>query len=408
VISWKRNLYIIWVAELIAISGFAVMFPFLPYYVQELGVTELHQVELWSGVLFAAQAVTMAISAPIWGSLADRYGRKIMVQRAMFGGAVVMASMGFVQNVWQLAALRAIQGALTGTVSAATTLVASTTPRERSGYALGLLQTAVWTGASVGPVLGGLVADTWGYRPAFWITGVLLLIAGVTVSRYVQEDFKPRAEDPNELNTGFWDGLRLVLQNKPVLSLYSVRLTVNMATRLMGPVLPLFVQSLLPPTARIASVTGLISGVRAGMGALGGVTLGRASDRLGYRRVLLACAVIVGILYVPHFFVRNAWQLMVLQGGVGLVMSGVLASISALLANLAPEGRQGAVYGVDASVVSAANAVGPMLGASAAAAFGLRTPFLLAAVAFALAVVMAWFLVPTTRAEVELGAAGSD
>ncbi|MCL7455499.1 MAG: MFS transporter, partial [Anaerolineae bacterium] len=302
-ISWKRNLYIIWVAELIAISGFAVMFPFLPYYVQELGVTELHQVELWSGVLFAAQAVTMAISAPIWGSLADRYGRKIMVQRAMFGGAVVMASMGFVQNVWQLAALRAIQGALTGTVSAATTLVASTAPRERSGYALGLLQTAVWTGASVGPVLGGLVADTWGYRPAFWITGVLLLIAGVTVSRYVQEDFSPRAEDPNELNTGFWDGLRLVLQNKPVLSLYSVRLTVNMATRLMGPVLPLFVQSLLPPTARIASVTGLISGVRAGMGALGGVTLGRASDRLGYRRVLLACAVGVGLLYIPHFFV---------------------------------------------------------------------------------------------------------
>jgi len=408
VTSWKRNLYIIWIAELIAISGFSVMFPFLPYYVQELGVTDLHQVELWSGALFAAHAVTMAVSAPIWGSLADRYGRKIMVQRAMFGGAVVMASMGFVQNVWQLVALRAVQGALTGTVSAATTLVASTTPRERSGYALGLLQTAVWTGASVGPVLGGLVADTWGYRSAFWITGVLLMIAGFTVWRFVQEDFKPRSEDPDEPHDGFWDGLKLVVQNKPVLSLYSVRLTVRVATRLMGPVLPLFIQSLLPPTARVASVTGLISGVRAGTGALGAVTLGRASDRLGYRRVLLVCAVGVALLYIPHFFVTAPWQLLVLQGGVGLVMSGVLASVSALLANLAPEGRQGAVYGVDASVVSAANAVGPMAGASVAAAFGLRMPFLLAAVAFAIAVVMAWFLVPVARPEPVAGSVASD
>ena len=406
--SWKRNLYIIWIAELIAISGFSVMFPFLPYYVQELGVTDLHQVELWSGALFAAHAVTMAVSAPIWGSLADRYGRKIMVQRAMFGGAVVMASMGFVQNVWQLVALRAVQGALTGTVSAATTLVASTTPRERSGYALGLLQTAVWTGASVGPVLGGLVADTWGYRSAFWITGVLLMIAGFTVWRFVQEDFKLRSEDPDEPHDGFWDGLKLVVQNKPVLSLYSVRLTVRVATRLMGPVLPLFIQSLLPPTARVASVTGLISGVRAGTGALGAVTLGRASDRLGYRRVLLVCAVGVALLYIPHFFVTAPWQLLVLQGGVGLVMSGVLASVSALLANLAPEGRQGAVYGVDASVVSAANAVGPMAGASVAAAFGLRMPFLLAAVAFAIAVVMAWFLVPVARPEPVAGSVASD
>ncbi|MEJ2211214.1 MAG: MFS transporter [Anaerolineae bacterium] len=159
--AWKRNLYVIWVAELVAIAGFSVVMPFLPYYVQELGITELHEVELWSGVLFATQAVAMTIAAPIWGSLADRYGRKMMVQRAMFGGAVVISLMGFVDNVWQLAALRALQGTLTGTVPAATTLVASSAPRERSGYALGLLQMAVWTGASVGPLLGGLVADAW-------------------------------------------------------------------------------------------------------------------------------------------------------------------------------------------------------------------------------------------------------
>ena len=392
--TWKRNLYVIWIAELVAIAGFAVIFPFLPYFVQELGITELHQVELWSGALFATQALTMAIFAPIWGSVADRYGRKLMVQRAMFGGAVVLAAMGFVENVWQLAILRAIQGMLTGTVPAATTLVASSTPRERSGYALGLLQMAVWTGASIGPLLGGLVADTWGYRAAFWVTGSFLFLAGLTVWRFVEEDFEPPSRDEKGPNGGFWDGLKLVIHDRGLVSLFSIRFLVRTAVRLMGPVLPLFIQSLVPPTARVASITGLISGVRAATGAIGAVTLGRASDRLGYRRVLLTCAVGTAILYVPQFFVSNPWQLLVLQGAVGLVMSGVLASISALLANLAPEGRQGAVYGVDSSVVSMANALGPMLGASVAATVGLRASFLLTAGILTLAAGLAWILVP--------------
>jgi DHA1 family multidrug resistance protein-like MFS transporter len=392
--TWQRNLYVIWAAELVAIAGFAVMGSFLPYYVQELGVNDQDAVTLWSGAIFAAQAVTMTIFAPIWGSLADRHGRKLMVERAMFGGAVVLTMMGFVQNVQQLIVLRAIQGALTGTVTAATTLVASTAPRERAGYALGLLQTAIWSGASVGPLIGGVVADAWGYRATFWVTGALLCVAGLTVWRFVQEDFTPVSRDKGDVGGGFWGGVKLVVRDRGLLSLFSIRLIARMAARLMMPVLPLFVQSLVPSTTRIASLTGLISGVRAASGAFGAVTLGRASDRIGYRRVLLICATTVAILYVPQFFVTTPWQLLVLQGILGLVMSGVLASVSAMLANLAPEGHQGAVYGVDASIVSIANAIGPMLGASVAATWGLRAPFLLAAGAFWVATTMAWFLVP--------------
>jgi DHA1 family multidrug resistance protein-like MFS transporter len=391
---WKRNLYVIWAAEMVAIAGFAVMGSFLPYYVQELGVVELHEVELWSGAVFAAQAVTMTVAAPIWGSLADRYGRKLMVERAMFGGAVVLAAMGLVQNVQQLVILRAVQGALTGTVTAAMTLVASSTPRERAGYALGLLQTAIWAGASVGPLIGGMIADTWGYRATFFVTGALLFVAGLTVWRFVHEEFTPPSEEEGSPDRGFWYGLKLVVRDRGLLSLFSVRVLVRMATRLMGPVLPLFVQSLAPATARIASLTGLISGGRAAASAVGATTLGRASDRIGYRRVLLVCATAVAVLYVPQFFVTTPWQLFALQAAMGFVMSGVLASISALMANLAPEGHQGAVYGVDASIVSTANALGPMLGAGVAATWGLRMPFLVAAGILALATGLAWALVP--------------
>jgi DHA1 family multidrug resistance protein-like MFS transporter len=395
--AWKRNLYVIWVAELVAISGFAVVFPFLPYYVQDLGITDLHEVELWSGLLFAAQAVTMAIFAPIWGSVADRYGRKLMVQRAMFGGAFVLAAMGFVQNVQQLAILRLIQGMLTGTVPAATTLVASSTPRERSGYALGLLQTAVWTGASIGPLLGGLVADTWGYRAAFWVTGLLLFVAGLTVWRFVQEDFTPPTRQKDDPEDGFWHGLKLVVQSKGLRSLFSVRILVRLGVRTLGPILPLFVQSLIPNSTRVASIAGLVSGVSAATSAIGAATLGRASDRLGYRRVLLVCALLAALIYIPQFFVTNPWQLVILQGALGVVMSGVLASTSALLATLAPEGHQGAVYGIDTSVVSTANAIGPMLGASIAAALGLRAPFILAAATLLMAAGLTWWLVPKTH-----------
>jgi DHA1 family multidrug resistance protein-like MFS transporter len=391
---WQRNLLAIWVAELVAIVGFSFVFPFLPYYIQELGITDLRQVELWSGLLSAAQAIPMAVLSPIWGALADRYGRKLMVERAMFGGAIVLAAMGFVQNVQQLLVLRAIQGALTGTVAAATTLVASSTPRERSGYALGLLQMAVWVGASLGPVVGGIVSDTWGYRAAFWVTGGLLFVAGLTVWRLVHEEFTPLPPDKAKPSSGFWDGLRLVVRDRRLVGLFSIRTLLQLAVVTLSPILALFVQSLVPAGTRIASLTGLISGVQAATSAAGAVTLGRAGDRLGYRRVLLTCAVGGALLYVPQFFVVNPWQLLVLQGAIGLVMSGVLASISALQAHLAPEGRQGAVYGVDASATSIANAIGPMLGATVAAVMGLRAPFLLASGLIALAAGLAWILVP--------------
>jgi DHA1 family multidrug resistance protein-like MFS transporter len=392
--SWQRNLYAIWVAELVAISGFSFVFPFLPYYLQELGVTDLRQVEIWSGLLIALQAIPMAVFSPIWGALADRYGRKLMVERAMFGGAIVLAAMGFVQNPQQLLILRTIQGALTGTVAAATTLVAASTPRERAGYALGLLQMAVWVGASLGPVVGGVVSDTWGYRAAFWVTGGLLFIAGVIVWRMVHEEFTPVPRDKAKPSSGFWDGLRLVVRDRRLVSLFSVRTLLQLATVTLSPILALFVQSLVPAGTRIASLTGLISGVQAATSAVGAVTLGRAGDRLGYRSVLLTCAAAGALLYVPQFFVGTPWQLLVLQGAVGLVMSGVLASISALQAHLSPRGYQGAVYGIDASATSIANAIGPMLGAAVAAALGLRAPFLVAAGLIAVATGLAYILVP--------------
>ncbi len=398
-ISWRRNLAVIWFAELVAIVGFSVVMPLLPLYIRELGVQDENQVRIWAGAVFSVQAVTMAIFGPIWGALSDRYGRKVMVERAMFSGALVISLMGLAQNVQQLAFLRALQGALTGTVTAANALVATTAPRERVGYALGMLNMAIYTGASMGPLLGGLVADSLGYRMAFFITGVLLFLAALGVLFFVREEFQPTVPVESEqvvdggrgstLRHRMWIRLAPVLTSAPLLGVMGVRLLMRLGARLLGPVLPLFIEEIALAGARVASITGTISGVSAAAGAIGALGLGRLGDRVGYRKILVFCALGSAMCYVPQFFVTSPGWLVPLQAGTGLAMGGILASLSASLAQLSPKGQEGIVYGVDSSVVSVANAVGPMAGSALAVWLGLRAPFLVAAGIFGLAGVAA-------------------
>jgi len=405
--SWKRNLAVIWFAEVVAIAGFTVVIPLLPLYVRELGVQGEREVRIWAGAIFSAHAVAMAIFGPIWGALSDRYGRKVMVERAMFSGAVLISLMGLARSVQQLVLLRALQGALTGTITAANALVATTAPRERVGYALGMLQMAVYLGASAGPLLGGLVADGFGYRAAFFVTGALLSLAGFGVLLFTKEEFQPRmspAEGPASggsdrlaLHRRVWTGLAPVLGSVPLLSVMGVGLVMRLGVRLLGPVMPLFVEAIVPPNARVASITGLISGISAAASAVGALSLGRLGDRLGYRWILVASAIGSAVCYFPQFFAGDTNTLLFLQAGTGLMMGGALASLSASLARLAPEGQEGIVYGVDASVASVANAIGPMTGSTLAAWLGLRVPFLVATGIFGLAGVAAARLIPGGR-----------
>ncbi len=114
-----------------------------------------------------------------------------MLERATFGAAITLALMGFVQNAEQLVVLRAIQGMVSGVVAAANALVAANTPKEHSGEALGLLQMGRWVGVAGGPILGGVLGDMFGFRESFWITAILLGLAGLASTIWVKEDFKP-------------------------------------------------------------------------------------------------------------------------------------------------------------------------------------------------------------------------
>lgn len=390
---WQRTLYIMFIAQLLTAVGFSVIFPFLSLYVTELGSRGALSLEFLAGAVFSAQALTMMIASPLWGAVADRYGRKLMVQRAMFGGAIVMLLMGFVRSGEELVLLRALQGMITGTVAAANALVASVAPRQRSGYAMGLLQMGQTTGIAIGPLIGGVLADAFGYRQTFILTAVLLLTGGILVFFGVEEKFTPQARDAT-IKRSFLADWRHVFQADGVILAYTLRFLANLGRVMLTPFAPLFIATLLVDSHRLNTITGLVIGVSAGAGTITAVYLGRLGDRVGHGRVLKWSALAAGLFFLPQTLVTEAWQLLVLQALTGAAAGGIVPAISALLARYTQPGEEGSVYGIDNSIVAGARAAAPLVGSAIAFWFDLRATFLATAVVFLLVAGLAFLRLP--------------
>jgi len=382
---WQRNLYVIAIAEFFTILGFNAVLPFLPYYIQELGVTDLEQVAIWAGLLSSGPAFMMAIFSPIWGAVADRYGRKLMLERAIFAAALILGLMSLARNVHQLLVIRIFQGCLTGTVSAATTLVATTTPRNKMGYGLGVIQMSVFAGASFGPLVGGLIADHVGYRPVFWLTSFILLLSGLGILLLVSENFKRGEAQSSETKRGFFQtGVKDLLRSPQLVIVILIALVVRLADQSVKPILPLFIQSLIPEGGKPASIAGSIAAVSAIMSGLAAIFAGRRGDSLGYRKILLLCTTWACIFLIPQALVQEIWQLFLLRALVGACVGGTLPMVNAVIAATVTNERQGAAYGLNASAASVGRALGPMLGAAIATSLGFRAVFIAAALLFGL------------------------
>ena len=173
-----------WWTQLFAVSGMGLILPFLPLLVRSLGVDESGSVQRWSGAIFSAPFLFAALMTPFWGWVGDRFGRKLMVVRALLGLSVALFLMSFATTALQMLILRALQGAVSGFIPAAIALVSSATPRERQGYALGTLSSAQAAGVVMGPLVGGVLADLVGFRSLFYITATVELLAALAVWRF--------------------------------------------------------------------------------------------------------------------------------------------------------------------------------------------------------------------------------
>ncbi|HXF61269.1 MAG TPA: MFS transporter [Caldilineaceae bacterium] len=393
--KWRRTVYVLFAVQLISTVGFSLVFPFLPLYVKEIGIATGGSIEFWAGLVFSSQAVTMMLAAPVWGAFADRYGRKMMLVRATFGGAVLIALMGFAQNAEQLVVIRTLQGLVTGVMAAATALAAAAAPRERTGEALGLLQMARSVGVAVGPVVGGLLGDAFGFRESFWITGGLLALSGLCALLWVHEEFTPA---PKATRPGLFDGYRHLLKAPGMGGLYALSLLRSLGQTMILPILALFVVELMGSEEGAASITGLLIGSAAVTGALSAIWLGRLGDRIGHSRIMIGAALAAALCYLPQAFVTSAWQLAAWQALAGFAAGGLVPALSALMNLWAPAGSQGAIYGLDTSVNAAARSVAPMLGAAIAFWAGMRGVFGAAAVIYLLIILLTIHVVRQVRA----------
>lgn len=330
----------------------------------------------------------MMIASPFWGALADRYGRKLMVERAMFGGAVILLLMAFARSAEELVLLRAIQGLITGTIAAANALAASTAPRSHTGYAMGLLQVGLSSGVALGPLVGGAIADAYSYSAAFYFTSGLLFVSGALVWWGVEEN---TAELPghNAAQTRFASDWKSILAAPGVSVTYSLRFLSQLGRSMILPVAPVFIQSLMHGSSWLNTFTGLVVGVAAATTTLSAGYLGRLSDRIGPQRIVVTSALCATVLYFLHSLAFSGWQLLVLQALVGLALGGIVPSISAMLANYTQSSQAGAVYGLDNSIDAAGRSLAPLLGSTVAFLLGLRATFSATAALFLLLGVLA-------------------
>jgi DHA1 family multidrug resistance protein-like MFS transporter len=316
-----------------------------------------------------------------------------MVERAMFGGAVILLLMAFVRSAEELVLLRVIQGTITGTIGAANALVASVVPRERTGYAMGLLQVGMGCGVGIGPVLGGAVADAFGYHAAFFVTSFLLMIAGVIVLFGVEEKFVAAVRS-GERRPGFWSEWRHIVAAPGVLTTYSLRFLDSLVRMVFIPILPLFALDLLEDEIRVNSFTGLVIGSASAAAAVCAVIFGRLGDRIGHRWIVIACALSGFLSFALQSWVASPWQFLFLQFFAGIAHGGIVTGVAALLARYTHCGEEGAVYGLDNSINSGARAIAPMIGVSIGLWFGLRAVFGTAALLYFTAGMLALWGLP--------------
>lgn len=371
---WVRTLAVLWFAQVIAEMAFSFALPFIPLYLQELGVADTNRAGIWAGTMSGGFALVMALMGPVWGLVADRYGRRLMIQRALFGACIVIGAMAFVRSPQQLFALRLLQGGVTGLVAATSTVVSLTVPKQRLAASLGLMQTALFAGNSLGPILGGVVSDFVGFRSAFAMTGGLFLLAGFLVTILVPEPPRGAEESGGAARTAGGQ-VRELLRQREVLAVLGMIILIRFANFAPNPVLPLFIQQLAADQARLATVAGLVVASTGIASTASALLIGQVADRYGRRPTLLVCLLAAAILCPPHAAVQSVWHLLLLRTATGLALGGMMPVVQAIFTELTPANRRGIAFGVLSTAGSIGLGGGPVTGSLIAARFGVPAVF---------------------------------
>jgi MFS family permease len=364
---WQRNLWVCVFGSFTTIVAMTLLLPFLPLYVEHLGITDTAAIVQWSGAAYAATFLSAALTAPLWGRLGDRYGRKLMLIRASLGMAVAMALIGLAQTAWQLVALRLFAGLLGGYASGSTVLVATQAPKARSGWALGVLASGIMAGNLAGPLLGGVLPPLIGIRATFFMCGGVIFIAFLATALLLKETPRPRPPTDRPLTSA-----RLVL-TPDVTAMLATAAALMFAVMSIEPIITVYFQQL-----QVSQVTWM-AGLAMAATALGSIVsasrLGRLADRLGHWQVLSGCLALGALLLIPQALVTSGWQLVVLRFAMGLALGGLLPCITSIIRHGVADQVAGRVLGYSTSCQYAGQVLGPLAGGYLGGHLGMRSVF---------------------------------
>lgn len=372
--TWKKNLVLVWLAQFLGLAGFWFAIPFIPYYIQELGASGIAERNAWVAVYAIAGYLSIAIFSPIWGGVADRYGRKSMLTRANLCNAIILPMMGFAPSLTILVLLRFTMGMFSGSTTAAQALVSSCTPSERRGFAIGALSSAIYTGTMVGCFLGGVFADHIGYRMSFWICGFMYLVAGLITIIGVREDFKRNpvtASKHRRHRKSSFFGLDLRPLRLAWLILTLI-LIMDLARKFDIPFLPLLVQEINHSMDGAASWTGVIFGVASAAGILAGPLLGLLADRYTPQKVAVISAITAAVFMALQGLAFNMTYLIVTRFIMVFAAGGLDPVFQIWLVRSTPDKIRGIIFGWSLTAKCAGWAIATMLCGSIATIAGLR------------------------------------
>ena len=344
---WEQNLFVLWFGTFMAGIGFSLVMPFMSLYIDTLGSYTTSQLNFWSGITFSSTFLVTTLISPWWGKLADQKGRKLMLLRASLGMAIVISLMGCVTSVYQLVALRLLQGIFSGYISNATALVATGTPKEKSGQVLGTLATGSVTGTLLGPLLGGISASAFGYRPTFFITGIILFFVFLLSLFFVHEKFVPiKKEDMSSAKQIFKD----LKYPHVVIGMFVTTMIIQASNNSISPIISLYIRQLLNGHGNVTLISGIIASIPGIATLIAAPRFGRLGDKIGSERILAI--------------------------GLGFAILVLLPAVQALITKYSPHNAAGRIFSYNQSFQATGNVVGPMIGSSVSSVFGYRGVFI--------------------------------
>lgn len=371
--TWKRTVYISLICVFCTAFGVSQLAPILPLYFHDLGVQTPEAMSLWSGLATGATYIIVCLAAPFWGRVADKKGRKITLIRSSFGMALCNVLIAFQTTPEGVVLIRLVQGLVSGFYSASITLIASESPIERTGWALGLLASANLAGSLIGPLLGGYIADTVGIRNDFIIVGALMGLAGVLATIFIHENYVPQ---PNPEKLSIRKLKEQIPEFNSIVALCVASFIYAICIMSLQPVISVYIKGIVPSdTENLAFIAGAVFSAMGIAQLMSSSPLGKLVDKIGPRKVLVVSLIYVGILNIPQAYVSDVYQLAIIRFLQGFGLGGMLPALNTYLSSKTPREFTGQVFSYNQSCLFFGYFLGSVGGASLMAWLGFTTLF---------------------------------